>query len=270
MVLEALAVANELERSGFSDNQRVHARLEALRLAWKDHLDDCGDPDFVKVPVSKFLSKDYWREQAKRVKKAAADKKPIETRLKRHTDDGTNNLCVVDKEGNMVAVTLTHGGSFGAQVTVDGLGLTLGHGMSRFDPHPEHPNAPGPRKRPVHNMCPSLVLRDGRAVIAIGCAGGVRIPNCIYDVLTRYVFENASMETAVAAPRIHTTGTIDVALEPKWPTGSGDYLKALGFKVGRWETSAVLSAASFDTKSQECRGIVRGPAILDIHEQPAT
>ena len=193
------------------------------------------------------------------MKKAVSDKKPIETQLKRHTDDGTNNLCIVDKQGNMVAVTLTHGGSFGAQVTVDGIGLTLGHGMSRFDPHPDHPNAPGPRKRPVHNMCPSLLLRDGKPVMAIGCAGGVRIPNCIFDALTRYVFDGASMETAVAAPRLHTTGTIDVALEPNWPTGSADYLKAIGFKVGCWESSAVLSAASFDTNSRECRGIVRGP-----------
>ena len=111
----------------------------------------------------------------------------------------------------MVAVTLTHGGSFGAQVTVDGLGLTLGHGMSRFDPHPGHPNAPGPGKRPVHNMCPSLVLRDGVPVMALGAAGGLRIPNCVFDVLMNYVLRGAPMGSAVADPRLQSTGTLDVA-----------------------------------------------------------
>src|SRR4029079_6131918 len=87
-------------------------------------------------------------------------------------DQGTINLSAADAQGNLVAVTLTHGNSFGARVTVPGLGLTLGHGMSRFDPHPDHPNAPGPHKRPLNNMCPTIILRDGKPLLALCATGG--------------------------------------------------------------------------------------------------
>src|SRR5262245_45455229 len=171
---------------------KAHAILETMRLAWKDRLELFGDPEFAKVPVEKLLSADYARDLAGKVRAAANEKKPIITGLAKHTDEGTNNLSAVDRRGNMVAVTLTHGGGFGAQVTVDGLGLTLGHGMSRFDPHPGSPNSPGPGKRPVHNMCPSLVLRDGVPVLAVGCAGGVRIPNCVFEVLRNYLLQDST------------------------------------------------------------------------------
>src|SRR5207244_8366758 len=106
----------------------------------------------------------------------------------------------------MVALTLTHGGAFGAQVTVDGLGLILGHGMSRFDPRPGRPNSPGPGKRPLHNMCPTVVVRDGRAVLALGATGGRKIPNTVCDVLTHFVARDWSLADAVAAPRLHPEG----------------------------------------------------------------
>ena len=143
------------------------------------------------------------------------EKHPLALEVQKHTDEGTNSISSVDRHGNLVAITLTQGGSFGAQVTVEGLGLTLGHGMSRFDPHPGHPNAPGPGKRPLHNMCPSIVLRDDQPVLAVGAAGGVRIPNAIFDVLTSYVLRGAPIELAVAPPRLHCTGTLDVAVEPR-------------------------------------------------------
>src|SRR5439155_11885011 len=137
-------------------------------------------------------------------------------------------FCCVDAKGNLVAVTLTQGGGFGAQVTVDGLGIILGHGMSRFDPHPGHPNCPGAGKRPLHNMCPSVVLRQGKPMLAIGGAGGVRIPNCIFEVLTQVLAQGASIEQAIAAPRLHTSGTLDVTVEPTWPKSEVEYLKQIG------------------------------------------
>ena len=266
--LQALSILKALEwdadsRAGAS----VHARLEALRLAWKDRLELFGDPEHVKVPVERLLSSDYARELADKVRSAVKEKKPVATGLGMHLDEGTNNLCSVDRHGNLVAVTLTHGGSFGAQVTVDGLGLTLGHGMSRFDPHPGHPNAPGPGKHPVENMCPSVVLREGVPVLATGAAGGVRIPNAVGDVLVQYVLRGASLEAAVAAPRLQCTGSLDVAVEPAWPKDSAEYLKQVGFKVQTWESSAVVSAVSFNPKSGQCRAAIRGPAVLGLDQK---
>jgi gamma-glutamyltranspeptidase / glutathione hydrolase len=141
----------------------------------------------------------------------------------------------------MVAITLTHGGSFGAQVTVHGLGLTLGHGMSRFDPRPSHPNSPGPGKRPLHNMCPTIVLKDGRPVVAVGGRGGRRIPNAVFEVLARHVGRGTPMADAIAGPRLHTEGGMRLEHEKAWPESDVGRFKVAGYTVVQ-APSAVVSA----------------------------
>jgi gamma-glutamyltranspeptidase/glutathione hydrolase len=256
-VLQALSVLKEMNWGAMKDPlTSAHARLEAIRLAWKDRLTLFGDPEKVKVPVEQLLSTNYIRELAAKVQGAVKAKRPLEIQIRKHTDEGTNNISSVDAEGNMVAVTLTQGGTFGAQVTADGLGLTLGHGMSRFDPHPEHPNAPAPGKRPLHNMCPSIVLREEKPLLALGGAGGVRIPNAIYDVLGQYIARNATMEEAIAAPRLNCAGTLDVLAEEVFAKDSVAYLTEIGFKVQTGE-AARISAVTRDPKTGECRAAMR-------------
>src|SRR5205085_5831099 len=114
----------------------------------------------------------YAKESAERVRAAVKDRKPVEGQSDGRPNGGTIHLNAVDSTGMMVALTFTHGNAFGAQVTVPGLGLVLGHGMSRFDPRPGRPNSVGPGKRPLHNMCPTVVTRNGTPVIALGATGG--------------------------------------------------------------------------------------------------
>ncbi|MHC4404693.1 MAG: gamma-glutamyltransferase family protein, partial [Planctomycetota bacterium] len=172
-VLEILKLLDALDWLQMPDGPaKTHARLEAQRIAWHDRLTQFGDPDFVDVPLERFLSDGYAAEQAERVRRAAREKRRVDVGAPARNHDGTCHLSAADHAGNLVAMTLTHGGGFGAQVTVDGLGLILGHGVSRFDPTPGHPNSPGPRKRPLHNMCPTVVLAHGRPVMALGGRGG--------------------------------------------------------------------------------------------------
>ena len=235
---------------------QTHARLEALRIAWADRLALLGDPDHADVPVAKLLSADYARATADRVRQAVKEGKVLAHAATTRDHTGTINLSVVDRDGNLAAITLTHGNSYGARVTVDGLGLTLGHGMSRFDPHPGHPNCPGPGKRPLHNMCPTIVLRDGRPVLAIGGRGGRKIPNALFEVLTRHVGLGESLEAALAAPRPHTEGNLNLELEAKWPAAEAEALAKLGYKM-KTAASATLSAAAFDPQTRECRAAMR-------------
>src|SRR5205085_1133066 len=146
----------------------------------------------------------YAKESAERVRAAVKDRKPVEGQSDGRPNGGTIHLTAADSSGMMVALTFTHGNAFGAQVTVDGLGLVLGHGMSRFDPHPGHPNAPGPGKRPLHNMCPTVAVRDGKPALALGGRGGRRIPNSVLAVLLARLGEGQPLARAVASPRLHT------------------------------------------------------------------
>jgi gamma-glutamyltranspeptidase/glutathione hydrolase len=256
-VLQALAALRELNWPQIPAGlARTHAAVEALRIAWADRLALLGDPEHADVPVAKLLSADYARATADRVRQAVKEGKALAHAATTRDHTGTINLSVVDRDGNLAAITLTHGNSFGARVTVDGLGLTLGHGMSRFDPQPGHPNCPGPGKRPLHNMCPTIVLRDGRPVLAIGGRGGRKIPNALFEVLTRHVGLGESLQAALAAPRPHTEGNLNLELEAKWPASEAEALAKLGYKV-KTAASATLSAAAFDPQTRECRAAMR-------------
>jgi gamma-glutamyltranspeptidase/glutathione hydrolase len=244
-VFQTLAIlqALEWEKRPANDPHTMRARLEALRIAWDDRLKLLGDPEQAQVPVQRLLSAAYARKMADRVEAALRGDTQVQAETDGRSADGTVHLSAADSQGMMVALTLTHGGHFGAQIAVDGLGLILGHGMSRFDPRPDHPNSPGPGKRPLHNMCPTVVLKDGQPVCALGGHGGRKIPNAIFDVLSRYVGQDATLADAVAAPRLHTEGGKAVVMESTWPEAEVEHLRAVGYTVTRGPSAGVHAIA---------------------------
>lgn len=240
-MIQALHTLKALDwgREGSGEITARHAQLEALRIAWDDRLKYLGDPEHAKVPLDRLLSERYAQASAERVRAAVRDRKPVAARTDGRPAHGTVHLSAVDGNGMMAALTLTHGGDLGSQVVVDGLGVVLGHGMSRFDPHPDHPNAPGPRKRPMHNMCPTVVLRDGKPVAAVGAAGGRMIVNSVFAVLAQYVGRGASLGSALAAPRLHTEGDLNVLLDPAISEAEEAYFRSLGYTTKRGKQALV-------------------------------
>jgi gamma-glutamyltranspeptidase/glutathione hydrolase len=232
-VLQALGTLKALgwEKWDAKDPATVQARVEALRIAWHDRLALLGDPKHADVPVGKLLSPEYARESAERVRAAVKARKPVAAGSDGRPAGGTIHLTAVDASGLAVALTFTHGEAFGACVTVDGLGLILGHGMSRFDPRPGRPNSVGPGKRPLHNMCPTVVTEGGKPVLALGATGGRRIPNTLYDVLSYRVGQGRELADAVKAPRLHTEGDLALTLEAAWPAGVPGYFKQAGYTL---------------------------------------
>lgn len=216
-VLQAFGILKELPAESLIER----TLLETMRLAWQDRLERIGDGS----PSAELLTPEYCRRAAERVKagiaKAAANSRPHR---------GTVHLNAADSAGNVVALTLTHGNAFGACVTVEGLGLTLGHGMSRFDPDPKHPNGPGAGKRPLTNMCPTLVLRGGKPVLALGAAGGRLIVNTVFQVLW-YFAGGKNLQEAIRAPRWHTEGGKELRLEQDWPKTIHDEFAAAGYEI---------------------------------------
>ncbi len=222
---------------------RTCARIEAMRLAWRDRLALLGDPDFAKVPTDRLLSDDYAQRSAAEILAAVEAGKFLAHGVKPNPQGGTINLTAADAKGNFVAITFSHGDSFGACVTVEGLGLTLGHGMSRFDPDPEHPNSPGPGKRPLNNMVPTIVTRDGKAVLAIGGRGGRKIPNALLEVLTQFVVLGQPLQSSIGAPRLHTEGSAALLFEKAWPAGETAALRRLGYTISTGGSASMSAVA---------------------------
>ena len=200
-----------------------HALLEVMRVAWHERLAKFGD----KVSVKSLAPIDALAE---RVRIAVKNRTRVDQVTASQPHRGTIHLNAADAKGNVVALTLTHGNAFGACVTVDGLGLTLGHGMSRFVAEAGHPNAPGAGKRPLTNMCPTLVLRGGKPVLALGAAGGRLIVNTVFHVLWNFVGEK-TLQEAIQAPRWHTEGGTDLALERAWPESVRERFQQLGYEI---------------------------------------
>jgi gamma-glutamyltranspeptidase/glutathione hydrolase len=232
---------------------RTQAKIEAMRLAWRDRLTKLGDPEFAKVPIAHLLSDDYARESAHRILEAVKAGKFLAHNVTANGQSGTIHLSAADRDGNFVALTLTHGETFGSCVTVDGLGLTLGAGMSRFDPRPDHPNGPAPRKRPLHNMVPTIVSRGGQPVLAIGGAGGRMIPNALLEVLTQFVVLGQPLAASLAAPRLHTEGNAKLSFEKSWPPAETDEFRKLGYTVTTGGTASMSAVARENSALQKSR-----------------
>jgi gamma-glutamyltranspeptidase / glutathione hydrolase len=250
-VLQGLASLKALgwEKWDAKDPAATQARIESLRVAWTDRLKFLGDPKHAAVPIARLLSARYAEETAGKVRAAVKNRKPVEGSSDGRSAGGTIHLSAMDRNGLAVAWTFTHGESFGAQVAVDGLGLVLGHGISRFDPRPGRANSIAAGKRPLHNMCPTVVTRQGQPVLALGAIGGRRIPNTVFDVLAYRLGQNLPIADAVQAPRVHTEGDPAVRLEAAWPPAVVDHLKRVGYTV-KTGPGATLNAIERDPSSR--------------------
>lgn len=151
---------------------------------------------------------------------AAALKTAYEERLAAAGDDGepqspphhgpvascTSHLSVVDREGNMVALTQTLLSRFGSKVLLPQSGIMMNNGIMWFDPRPGRANAIAPGKRPLSNMCPVIAhLADGRR-IALGASGGRRIMPAVAQLLSFLADFRMDLEAAFHCPRIDVSG----------------------------------------------------------------
>jgi gamma-glutamyltranspeptidase/glutathione hydrolase len=64
-------------------------------------------------------------------------------------------------------------------------------------------NLPGPGKRPLSSMSPTIVLKDNRPVLVTGSPGGSRIISTVLQVIVDVLDYHMDVAAAVAAPRLH-------------------------------------------------------------------
>jgi gamma-glutamyltranspeptidase/glutathione hydrolase len=135
-------------------------------------------------------------------------------------DRGTTHLCVIDADGNAVALSTTVNGYFGAQLVTAG-GVVLNNQVDDFTLAAGQANAAGlvqsdqnlvaGGKRPLSSMSPTLVFgADGKVVACVGGSGGPRIISATFQVLIGALALGRDAAQAVGAPRVHHQWTPDV------------------------------------------------------------
>jgi gamma-glutamyltranspeptidase/glutathione hydrolase len=263
-LIESLNILQELERRhpeaklNFAKRQQpesLHLLTETLKHAFADRAEFLGDPDYVAVPVDKLLSPQHAKVLAQRVNLDATQRPEAYGRFVSPKDAGTTHFSVIDMQGNAVSCTETVNTTFGSWIVEPRYGIVLNNEMDDFAAVPGTPNAFGliqgeanavtPGKRPLSSMTPTIVIRDGRAVFALGGSGGPKIISATLQVLINLVRYQMPPHEAVIAPRLHHQWMPDtLLLEPVLFKTASEPLMKLGHQVSRRGESAVVQAVS--------------------------
>jgi gamma-glutamyltranspeptidase / glutathione hydrolase len=193
--LDCLAPSMDLNTADY-----WHRLGEVMRMAWQDRLRYLGDPDFNDVPTDRFLSRDYALGRTATLRQFPWSIGP-QTSPALSTAPSTIHVSVADREGNIVAATISQGLAFGSSVTVPGTGIILGHGISRLDPRPGRPNSIAPGKRPLSNVSPLIISLPDRD-IALGTRGGRPIINVCAQLAHRIIDGSLPPATVLPMPRL--------------------------------------------------------------------
>ena len=242
-VIEILNMLESFDLAKLDEPTRIHVIAEAMKLAFADRAYWLGDPDFVPVPRG-LLDKDYAKDLAARIHLDSVLAVPTHGDPPDATTDvfdqkHTTHFSVADAEGNWVACTATINTSFGSKVIVPGTGIFLNDQMDDFSTQPGVPNAFGligaeanavaPGKRPLSSMSPTIVLRDGHPILAIGAAGGPTIISQTVLNLVGVLDLGLPLDAALAQPRFHHQWQPDaLRLETKASDIVRNFLTKLG------------------------------------------
>jgi gamma-glutamyltranspeptidase/glutathione hydrolase len=140
----------------------------------------------------------------------------------------TTHISVVDRDGNMVALTQTLLSLFGSRFLSPSTGILLNNGINWFDPRPGTPNSMAPGKRALCNYCPAIMTGEDDAV-AIGGCGGRKILPAVFQLLSMMA-NGRDIEEAFHAPRIDVSGGETVIVDRDLPDETRAAL-ASGFKT---------------------------------------
>ncbi|MGH9880651.1 MAG: gamma-glutamyltransferase family protein, partial [Pyrinomonadaceae bacterium] len=251
----------DLRSLGHNSADYVHTVAEALKLALADRDRYYGDPDFVSIPASQLLSKEYAALRRPLIDKARASlaQQPGDpsnmkavlasaaerssrassvSELERAND--TTCVNVIDKDGNLFSATPS--GAWLPAVVAGDTGVLMGQRLQSALTDPNSPNVVAPGKRPRITLTPTLVLKAGQPLMVLSTPGGDNQDQALLQVLLNIVEFGMSPQEAVEAPRFDTqhyvssfddheflAGSLNV--ESRIDENSIQQLKARGHKV---------------------------------------
>jgi gamma-glutamyltranspeptidase/glutathione hydrolase len=233
----------DLRARGLHSAPTLHLMLEAMRLAYADRAAYLADSDFVPVPGQGLLDPAYVASRRALIDPARATPNVAagdpfayepgtppgaQSLPVRAESPQTTHFVVVDGQGNVVSVTSSIEFIWGNGMVVPRYGFFLNNELTDFSFLPEGPNAVEPGKRPRSSMTPTIVLRDGQPVLALGSPGGSTIITTVLQVLLNVVEHDLPLQAAVDAPRIYSAAYPDVTWEAALPADTLAALAALG------------------------------------------
>ncbi len=246
-ILDALAGKAGRSLSALrSERAYAPALVFALSRGFADRAEWLGDPDFAEIPTSRLISPNYARGLAEEYGRSAS---PVGRQQR--DDAGTSHFCVVDRAGNVVALTETINGTFGSLVVAEPFGIILNNEMDDFAANPGQPNLFGliqgaancvaPGKRPLSSMSPTIVMKANRPVLVLGGSGGPRIITAVLQVLLNVVEFGQPLDEALSAVRLHHQWKPAVVyFDQEPPPNLAASLAAAGYEVSERRKAGIV------------------------------
>jgi len=235
--LAALEMLNILETTAlgqkgyeFGSAKALHLLIEAKKLAYADLKRYIGDPRGQKLPVERFLSKEWAASRAKQIDEQHANCDVNGGELT--TGNDTTYLTVVDRDGNMVSLIQSNYSGFGSGVVAPGTGFVLHNRGGLFTLDAKSPNALAGRKRPLHTIIPAFAQK-GDTRVAFGIMGGWNQSQAHAQFVVDLADYKMNIQAAMEAPRFSkiTFAGCDVKMENRFSQKTRDELKAKGHEV---------------------------------------
>ena len=207
----------KLRKMGHLSASYIHTVVESLKLALADRDEYYGDPRFTRVPLTSLFSDEYTGLRRKLIDPENAsilirpgdpygpgplkiEAEPVESNSDIPVQD-TTTCVVADRWGNVVAATPS-ANLVGNQPGPSG--VTQGNRVRSLNTTPGHPNRVQPGKRPRITLTPTLVLKEGKPVLAISVAGGDLQDQTSLNMILNHVEFGMLPEQAVTVPRFNT------------------------------------------------------------------
>lgn len=201
---------------------------DASRLAFADRGRYMADSDYVPVPTKGLVDSDYLVERGTLL--AGDDALPEVAPGKpefdhaglspRWADDdslefpSTSHISIVDQYGNVLSMTTTIENGFGSRLMSNG--FLLNNELTDFSFRSHRDGVPianrlEPGKRPRSSMAPTIVLQEGKPVLAIGSPGGSRIIGYVATAIIAWADWGLNVQQALSLPHaVNRFGTYDL------------------------------------------------------------
>jgi len=210
---------------GAGSAKSLHVLAETMKRGAANRRAWLGDPDYVKVFIDGYISKELAKKMAADIDAGhASDVKTIKAEpVEQYESRDTTQFTVMDNYGNAVSNTYTLGYSFGSGYVPEGTGILFDNQMRTFSYRPDgkHMNSMEPGKRMLSTMTPTIVLDEqGKVFLVTGTPGGSRIINVLLQLLINVIDHDMNVAEATHQPRIHQgwqsqTLAIEMGMNPE-------------------------------------------------------
>jgi len=222
----------DLASMGLDSPALIHHMVEAKKLAFADRDAYISDPEFVDIPLSMLLSKEY---AARRRRSVDPERAKAEVSAGSLQGD-TTYFAVADRDGNVVSCIQSLYFPFGTGIVAEGTGILLQCRGAYFSLKEDHPNVLAPGKRTLHTLMAALVFKGKEPYLAFGTMGADGQPQTHLQVLTRILDFGYNIQEAIEAPRwIHGSPHGEVHgvlyLEERFGAKLANELRRLGHNV---------------------------------------